>query len=709
MPLGLFLLSRALLEAQCSSNQVCRLEYPLLPSGTSFYLYAGFALVLVVFFYGVYRKFSIYRVGRKEITQNLPRLAKNWREILKVGFGQKKILQTRFGGLVHAWMFYGLIALIIGTILVGIDYDILRPNGVVLLQGNFYLGFKVALDLFGLAFSIAVALALFRRALFKPFFLVEDGGDRFILAGLVYLGISGFVQEGLRLALIPPAWSWFSPVGSIFASGFTSLGAGPQVSNVLQWVALYQTLWWIHAAVAFALIAAIPFTKFFHVPNAIINMALYEEDRPMGRLQTPFNLMELMKQQESNPDFTPELKVGIATTADLNWAQRAMLDSCTNCGRCESACPANAAGRDLSPRAVVQDLKRQFYADSNPIRLKTGGEPSLIETGVIRVGEMYSCVMCAACVYECPVMINQVDFIVDLRRTMVSQNRLDPKQTSLLSNLASHQNPYGLGSGSRGEWARDLGIKTISENPEAEYLYWVGCVCSFDQRAQSIAKSLARILKHAGVSFAILGSEEACNGDPARRLGEEGRYQELAFQNIEKMNSYKVKKIVTSCPHCFNTIKNEYPTFGGKYEVMHHSQMISELITQGKVKIRESKVKEISVTLHDACYAVRMNSIFEEPRRVLGAARSDVREMHRCKEKTFCCGAGGSNYWYKVPQQRTITGIRTEEAAGTGASTLATECPFCLSMFEDSTRAGEIKMEVRDIAEIVSEELESSS
>ncbi len=669
----------------------------------------GFVLVLVVFFYGVYRKFSIYNIGRKELSQNLPRLVKNWREIFKIGFGQKKILQTRFGGVMHSWMFYGLIALIIGTILVGIDYDILRPNGVVLLQGDFYLGYKLALDLFGLAFSIAVALLLLRRAFFKPFFLVEDRADRFILAGLLYMGISGFAQEGLRLALIPPAWSWFSPIGSIFSSGFASLGAGPQVANVQQWVGAYQTLWWIHAAVAFALIAAIPYTKFFHVPNAIINMALYEENRPMGRLQTPFNLMELMKQQESNPNFTPELKVGIATTADLNWAQRAMLDSCTNCGRCESACPANAAGRDLSPRAVVQDLKKQFYLDSNPIRLKRGEEPSLIDTGVIRMGEMYSCVMCAACVYECPVMINHIDFIADLRRTMVSQNRLDTKQTSLLSNLASHQNPYGLSSSSRGDWAKDLGIKTISESPEAEFLYWVGCVCSFDQRAQNVARSLANIMKHAGVSFAILGSEETCNGDPARRLGEEGRYQELAFQNIEKMNSYKVRKIITSCPHCFNTIKNEYPTFGGKYEVMHHSQLISDLISQGRVKIKQSKLKEISVTLHDACYAVRMNSIFEEPRKVLDAARNDLREMRRCKEKTFCCGAGGSNYWYKVPQQRTITSIRVEEAAETGASTLATECPFCLSMFEDSTLASGTKMDVRDIAEIVSEELESVS
>jgi len=249
-------------------------------------------------------------------------------------------------------------------------------------------------------------------------------------------------------------------------------------------------------------------------------------------------------------------------------------------------------------------------------------------------------------------------------------------------------------------------VKTIAENPQAEYLYWVGCVSSFDQRAQSIARSLAKIMNAAGLSFAILGSEEMCNGDPARRLGEEGRYQEFAIQNIATMNAHNVKKVVTSCPHCFNTIKNEYPEFGGNYEVVHHSQLVSDLIKQGRIKISEEKLTEISVTLHDSCYAVRYNDIFEEPRAVLKAMKTDLREMHRCGNKTFCCGAGGSNYWYKVPQQKTISGIRTKEAVETGASTLATECPFCLSMFEDSTKVDGTKMEVRDIAEIVAEQLD---
>jgi Fe-S oxidoreductase len=315
-------------------------------------------------------------------------------------------------------------------------------------------------------------------------------------------------------------------------------------------------------------------------------------------------------------------------------------------------------------------------------------------------------------VHSCPVAVKHLDIIYDLRRNLVSNGKIDKDKSTLLQNLTQNQNPYGLNSNSRADWARDQGIDTITSNPKAEYLYWVGCVSSFDQRAQNIAKSLSKILKRAGISFAILGNEELCNGDPARRLGEEGRYQELAYQNIEKMNSYGVKKVITTCPHCFNTIKNEYPSFGGNYEVIYHTQLISDLIKEGRIKISRDKVKEISVTLHDACYAARYNNIFDEPREVLDATGSKIHEMHRNKDKTFCCGAGGSNYWYKVPQQRTIAGIRTEEAAETGASTIATECPFCLTMFEDSTKLASsssskigTKMDVKDLAELVAEQL----
>ncbi len=411
-------------------------------------------------------------------------------------------------------------------------------------------------------------------------------------------------------------------------------------------------------------------------------------DRPLWELRVPFKLSEVMEGKVDPSNVT----VGVSKMSEFPKYEKLSYDSCVEIGACESACPATAAGRPLSPRIVVRkaSLLGQESGDPDPF-------------GKIKEEELWSCVTCGACVQSCPVAVKHLDVIYDLRRNLVNTGKLDKDKATMLQNLVQNQNPYGFNSSSRADWARDQGIDTLATNPSAEYLYWVGCVSSFDQRAQNVAKALSKILKKAGISFAILGTEEMCTGDPARRLGEEGRYQELAFQNIERLNNYKVKKIITSCPHCFNALKNEYPVFGGNYTVIHHSQLISDLIKEGKIKV---KLKASSLTLHDACYAARYNSIFEEPREALSATTDDLREMHRIKDKTFCCGAGGSNYWYKVPnQKRTITSIRTEEAQRTGAKTLATECPFCLSMFEDSMRTSTSPMAVRDLAEIVAEEI----
>lgn len=424
--------------------------------------------------------------------------------------------------------------------------------------------------------------------------------------------------------------------------------------------------------------------------NPTVNL-IKQYDKPLSSLPLPFKLSDVL---DGKTDAS-QIRVGVDDVSDFSASEKMSYDSCVEIGACESACPATAAGRPLSPRVLVRQISL--------LAAKKDQTSNTFES--VKDDELWSCTSCGACVHSCPVAVKHLDIVYDLRRTLVSQGKLDKDKSALLQNLSQNQNPYGLSSSSRADWAKDQGIDTFESNPSAEYLYWIGCVSSFDQRAQTIAKSLAKVLKKAGVSFAILGNEEACNGDPARRLGEEGRYQELAYQNIEKMNSRGVKKVITSCPHCFNTLKNEYRLFGGSFDVTHHSQLISDLISAGKITIEKSKLKEMSVTLHDACYAVRYNSIFDEPRKVLEASCSDVREMRRSKDKTFCCGAGGSNYWYKVPQQETISGIRTKEASDTGAAVIATECPFCLSMFEDSTRVSDTKMAVRDIAEIVAEQL----
>lgn len=412
---------------------------------------------------------------------------------------------------------------------------------------------------------------------------------------------------------------------------------------------------------------------------------------PLPSIETPFMLSDIV----SGKVDASTVKAGVAKDEDFTPKQRLSFDSCVEIGVCEASCPATAAGRPLSPRVLVRKLALNS-------RGKDGGAAL---SSVVSEDELWSCTSCGACVDSCPVSVRHLDLIYDLRRDLVARGRLDKDKAAMLENLARSQNPYGLKQSDRAAWAEGLGVPMAGASPGAEYVYWVGCVASFDQRAQRVAKALVKILGKAGVSFAILGSEEMCVGDPARRLGEEGRYQELVYQNIEKLDSRGVKKIIATCPHCFNSLKNEYPAFGGRYEVVYHTQLISDLIKEGRIKVATEKVQEISVTLHDACYASRYNRVFDEPREALKSSVSDVREMRRREEKTFCCGAGGSNYWFKVPEQRTMAGIRTEEAAETGAKTIATECPFCLSMLDDSAKVMNTGVEVRDVAEIVAESL----
>ena len=414
-------------------------------------------------------------------------------------------------------------------------------------------------------------------------------------------------------------------------------------------------------------------------------------DRPLSYISVPFKLEDVVS-GKTDPS---QLKVGVGKASEFSPAERLSYDSCVEIGACEAACPATASGRPLSPRALVRKL--------SILGQVKGGDGDVFPS--IGEDELWSCTTCGACVSSCPVSVKHLDVVYDLRRELVGRGKLDREKSSMLENLAQSQNPYGLKSSTRGDWATGLGVDTLVTNPKAEYLYWVGCVSSFDQRAQRIARALTRIMKQAGVSFAILAGEEMCTGDPARRIGEEGRFQELAYQNIERLNSRGVRKIIAACPHCYNTLKNEYPAFGGNYEVVYYTQLISDLIRAGRIRIPREKVQEISVTLHDACYASRYNNVFDEPREVLGSSVSELREMGRKKEKTFCCGAGGSNYWFKVPQQRTIAGIRTDEAKRTGADVIATECPYCLSMLDDSTKVTAAEMQVRDIAEIVADSL----
>lgn len=540
-----------------------------------------------------------------------------------------------------------------------------------------HLSIALGVGLSILAFLVDPVLGLF--PILKTVFLVASIPLILGLAAAFVWRIQRYTQSKKVETELLHTTSQFSSASS-FLQGILVLAIGLTAAElVLAWLPVAPYIGFGLGVVRNSLVAV-------YYAKPTVNL-IGNFDLPLSKVSAPFNLSDVLS-GKTDPS---QLKVGVSQMSEFQPQQNLSFDSCVEIGACEAACPATAAGRPLSPRVLVRKLSL----------LSSQGGQEVFPT--IGDDELWSCTSCGACVSSCPVSVKHLDLIYDMRRSLVAQGKLDREKSAMLESLSQNQNPYGLKSMTRGDWAKGLGIETLATNPKAEYLYWVGCVSSFDQRAQKVAVSMAKILNHAGVSFAILASEEFCTGDPARRLGEEGRYQELAYKNIEKLNSYSVKKIIATCPHCFNALKNEYPEFGGRYEVVHHTQLISDLIRAGRVKVPDDKVRKVSVTLHDACYAARYNNVFDEPRAALEATGSDVREMGRHKEKTFCCGAGGSNYWFKVPQQRSIAGIRTEEAQRTGAKEIATECPFCLSMFEDTTKVMGTGMEVRDVAEIVAE------
>jgi Fe-S oxidoreductase len=385
-------------------------------------------------------------------------------------------------------------------------------------------------------------------------------------------------------------------------------------------------------------------------------------------------------------------KTGVSDLNDFSDSQLLSLDACMECGRCEEVCPATASGKPLSPKALVVDLQRLMSLGGGPVH----------ET--IPDQTLWSCTMCQACVQECPVLIGHVDLINDLRRDLIGEGRLSGPPAKTLQQIGNQGNPYGRPNVERLAWAEGLNIPTVETNPDFEYLFWVGCAASFDPRAQKIARATAELLREAGVNFAVLGKEETCTGDPARRIGDEFLFQERAQTNIATLNRTKAKKIVTPCPHCHNTLKNEYAQFGGHYEVQHHSALLAELLQSGRLKGDHGTAKNEPITLHDPCYLARVNGEVDASRQVLDVPNDDnYREMPRCGKKTFCCGAGGGRMWFEESPPQRVSRLRAQEAIATGAKTLATACPFCLNMMTDGINGvdGGEAVKVMDIAEVL--------
>jgi Fe-S oxidoreductase len=458
----------------------------------------------------------------------------------------------------------------------------------------------------------------------------------------------------------------------------------------------YEIFWWIHILTILGFMNFLPYSKHLHVFTSIPNTYLANLD-PIRNTLKPLDL-----EDEKAESF------GAADIDQLSWKQ--ILDgySCTECGRCTDACPAHTAGKSLSPRDIIVKIRHRTK-EKAPLLAKgiTEGEQfqkTLIHD-YIEDKVLWQCTTCMACVQECPVMIEHVDSIVDMRRNLVlTESQFPSGLNNVFKSLETNFTPWAFNAADRANWAEGLGIKTMAEDSNCEYLFWVGCAGSFDDRYKKVSQSFAKLMQKAGVEFRILGTQEKCNGDTARRLGNEYLAQMFIMENVETLNHYKVQKIVTACPHCYHSLKNEYKQFGGHYEVYHHTELIDEMISSGKLNLKNDNKKD--VTYHDSCYLGRYNSVYESPRKSINAIENiNLIEMKRSKDRGFCCGAGGGRMFLEDDEGGRINEERTREALETNADTIASACPFCMTMITDGVKhfqkTEEVK--VKDIAEIVLE------
>ncbi len=647
-----------------------------------FYWLAGVSIA--IFMLGVLARVRRWTHGEIVWRLELAEIPQRIRYFATHVLAQPRLRRQPSSGAMHLLIFWGFLFLFIGTDIVAVE----QHGPLSFFHGLFYLLFKVVMNVFGLLMLVGVGIAGYRRYVVRPK-RIAGGSYGLPLAFLGVLGVTGFLVEGFRMALRGYyGWYDWSPGGAGIASILRTTGAGQATL-----AGSHLGLWWFHSVVTFSFIATMPFTRMLHTITAPLNI-FFGPLRPKGALTTPFSLTDL--------EAGAMVKVAPKVAADLTWLQLLAADACTECGLCQEVCPAYAAERPLSPKQLILSLRDGVGTNGS------AGWQTPIDEPIPAISS-WSCTHCRACMEACPVSIQHLDLIMDVRRKQVLDSRLDANMVATLTTLRRTGNPYSMPAEQRLAWTSGLPVSVkveqVQADSEFEVLYWVGCAGAFDDRGRRVARAVATVLQSAGVTFKVLGPEERCTGDPARRLGEEGLFQELAHENIRNLGRYGVKKIITQCPHCFNTLKNEYGEFGGHYEVLHHSEFINSLIADGRLKVAGDPALE-SVTYHDACFLGRHNDVYSAPREVLHSVPGlKLLEMPRSHDKSFCCGAGGANMWFDVGVGAKINSLRYDEAVATGAEVIATACPFCMTMFDDaqSSKGDGGSVQIRDVAEIVAE------
>jgi Fe-S oxidoreductase len=585
--------------------------------------------------------------------------------------GQSKLLERLAPGLMHAAIFWGFLVLF-PTILIAMIGAVDRHATLPWLGAQGW--YALLVDVFALLVLAGVIAAFAIRKLQRP---ARFQGSHLGEADLILVLIAGIVatlylwhasQIALGLNDYPPSWA---PI-----SNALSHLVGP-IAPITERAAV-----WAHVLIILSFLVYLPYSKHLHILVAAINV-FFGRTRARGRLE-PIDF----ERAES------DVRFGTARVSDMTWKQMLDTMSCTECGRCQDVCPAYATGKALSPKLLIMAMRDQLLSGAT-----TPIVPNAVTDDIV-----WDCVTCGACVRECPVNIEHIDHVIDLRRNLVMvESRFPDEAGTMLRDVDRTSNPWGKPQADRMQWAEGLGVRVLRPGePAPDVLFWVGCAPAFDERARKAAVSTAKLMQQAGVDFAVLGPREACTGDPARRMGDEYTFHRLAGENVATLNGAGVKKIVTTCPHCFNSLGNEYPDFGGRYEVVHHSEFLAQLVREGKLSPVAS---DRTITYHDSCYLARHNDVRAQPRELVAAVGKAV-EMPRSGERTFCCGAGGARMWMEEKRGRPINQERVREAAATGADTLAVACPFCTVMLDDGVRETGAKLQVFDLATLLAEAVE---
>jgi len=611
----------------------------------------------------------------------------------RAGAYMQTLLRDSGAGLMHSMIYFGFLVLVGVTTVLEIDHQL--PESLKFLHGDTYRAYAFVGDAAGLVFLVGVVWAIVRRYVQRPYRIrIKSKPEHAAILGTFFaIGVTGYGAEMFRIAQegMPDYERW-----AFIGYPLATLVDGWSQSTLDTW----HQWWWIaHVATFVAFLVLLPLTMLRHIFTSPLNMYLKDKERPKGAMRPMPDLME-----------TELESFGASSVEDFTWKQLLDLDACTMCGRCTSVCPAHATGKSLDPREIVLKSGEVMAATGTPkVSPPLGTDPevtvsanSLFER--ITPEEIWACTTCKACDEICPVNIEITDKIFDMRRYLsLMESNFPAELGNAYRAMENQMNPWGLNQGERGDWAEGLDGVTIVDPGEAlqsEYLYWVGCAGSFDDKNKKVTQSMAQLLRRAGIDVSVLGPSEMCTGDPARRSGNEYLFQMLAQPNVEMLNGMGVKKIITQCPHCFNTLLNEYPQIGGNYEVVHHTQLLEELIESGQLDVSQATLEE-RITYHDSCYLGRHNDVYLAPRKVVASIKGvDVVEMPRNGTTGMCCGAGGARMWMEENVGTKVNDERAAEALSTGATRVATACPFCYIMLDDGVKGAGVEEEQVRVADI---------